>query len=250
MQAPKIDQRSFEKLSQAFSKGLNHHLPGYEEAILQDGNLAALQVIHGRFMSILQHRLNLTLDKNFLSFLEMLGINPAPQQAAKAPLVFTLAEGTQNSLLVPQGMQIEAEESPDEEDIIFETLTPLSLVPFHLIQAFSHAPNQLSFQNHKALLEGVLVRHGRIARRSRPGPPPARRRRPDVMKPVWMTFFLLPVSIFAARARTAASADFASLFGYDTLISIVYCIFFRTGPRRNSVFRAIDRASMVKQGFR
>jgi hypothetical protein len=82
----------------------------------------ALIRIFGRFMELLVDRLNRVPEKNFLAFLNLIGADVQPPQAARAPLTFVLAEGSPVDGLVPAGTQAAAPPAEGEEEgVIFET---------------------------------------------------------------------------------------------------------------------------------
>lgn len=73
-------------------------------------------------------------ERNFLSFLEIVGARPRPPQAARAPLTFTLADGTPNGALVPARTRVAAD---GDDSVAFETTAPLyaSAVPLRAVFA-------------------------------------------------------------------------------------------------------------------
>lgn len=73
-------------------------------------------------------RLNQVPDKNFVAFLNMMGIKLRPAQSAKAVVTFNLAEGTQEHVTVPNGTLL-AGEGTDGEEVTFETQSDLRLTP-------------------------------------------------------------------------------------------------------------------------
>ena len=61
---------------------------------------AALIQVFARFSEIVINRLNKAPEKNFLAFLDLLGVSPLPMEAARVPLTFFLAPGSANHALV------------------------------------------------------------------------------------------------------------------------------------------------------
>ena len=53
-------------------------------------------------------RLNQAPQKNFIAFLDMLGIKRLPAQPSRAPLTFLLAKGMEKDILIPQRAQVAA----------------------------------------------------------------------------------------------------------------------------------------------
>jgi predicted phage baseplate assembly protein len=105
------------------------------------GVSAALIGIFGRFAEIIIQRLNQVPDKNFLAFLNLLGVSLLPPQPARVPLTFSLAAGSTTDALVPVGTQVAAPPAAGEKDpVIFETERELSVTPARLVSAFVRVP--------------------------------------------------------------------------------------------------------------
>ena len=77
----------------------------------ENGPDAALVGIVSRYLETLAQRLNLAPEKNRLAFLDRLGIEPIPAQAARAVLVFRLAEQAADATL-PAGSRAAAPAPP------------------------------------------------------------------------------------------------------------------------------------------
>lgn len=93
----------------------------------------ALIRIFGNMVTTVGDRLNQVPEKNFLSFLDLIGAQLKPPQAARVALTFSLAEGTQKDAFVPEGTSVAAPPSEDQsEEIIFETDRPLVVTPAQL----------------------------------------------------------------------------------------------------------------------
>jgi hypothetical protein len=94
---------------------------------------AALVGIFARFGEIVIQRLNRAPDKNFLAFLDLLGVASNPPQPARVPLTFTLAAGTTVDAVVPAGTQAAAPAAEgDKGPVIFETERELTVVAAQL----------------------------------------------------------------------------------------------------------------------
>jgi hypothetical protein len=119
----------------------------------EDGPDAALVGIVSRYLETLLQRLNLAPDKNRLTFLDLLGIEPVPAQAARATLVFQLA-GQAADLTLPAGSHVAAPAPPGgtgaTEAIVFETERAAGLAGARLRQVVSLWPGRDQFIDHSA----------------------------------------------------------------------------------------------------
>lgn len=127
--APKVDERSGRQIARQVY-GL---LPVYVEnwPAPEDAGELSDALIHAfaRFAEIIIDRLNKTPAKNFLAFLDLLGVSPLPLQAARAPITFYLPPGNSGHAVVPAGTQVAAPPPKGEQKpIIFETEKELVVV--------------------------------------------------------------------------------------------------------------------------
>jgi predicted phage baseplate assembly protein len=71
-------------------------------------------------------------DKNYLAFLNLLGVTRFPPGAAKAPVTFWLSAPQDHTVVVPEGAEIAAQRNGDEDVIVFSTLDDLRIVSTEL----------------------------------------------------------------------------------------------------------------------
>jgi hypothetical protein len=84
----------------------------------------ALIRIVGRYWEIAAERLNQALDKHFLAYLDLIGVDPVAPTAATVPITFTPVPQAPGGAVVPQGTQVAA---GGETPAVFETIRPLTL---------------------------------------------------------------------------------------------------------------------------
>ncbi len=105
-----------------------------------DAGLALIKIF-GRMASQISDRLNQSLNKNFLAFLNQIGTKVQPPRSARVPLTFYLATGS-TSALVPAGTQVAAPPQAGEEDeVIFETEKDLTMTSVQLQAVFVSEPD-------------------------------------------------------------------------------------------------------------
>src|SRR3954465_2413784 len=119
-QAPKIDPRTAPDIARQVRSLLEEYTGAKFDA--EKGAAAALINIFARYSELIVERLNRVPEKNFLAFLDLLGASPLPPQPARAPLTFTLSEGSAVDTVVPAGTQVAAAPAEGETGpAIFET---------------------------------------------------------------------------------------------------------------------------------
>lgn len=97
----------------------------------------ALVMSFAQMMEGIVKRFNRVPDKNFIAFLNMLGIEQLPAQPARAPVTFRLVNGAVSPVMVKALTQISAESDYDNEPVVFETENNIMITPANLAAAFN-----------------------------------------------------------------------------------------------------------------
>ena len=156
---PKIDKRSFQALlrqAQALAPFYTPVIPEQPGRIPEQPGWIpgqpgepgqALLNIYLHLQEQVLGRLNRAPDKNFVAFLDMMGFKLLPAQSAQAAVTFTLANGTTEHVLVPQGTLLSGQAAGGEA--IFQTQQDLLVTPAILQQVFSYDASRDSIHEHK-----------------------------------------------------------------------------------------------------
>lgn len=89
---------------------------------------------------IIVYKLNKVPEKNYVRFLDMMGVKLNPAQSARARLTFRLSAAfplsatDETRAIVPQGLEIATQEGPNSPAIIFTTDETLAIVPPHVTE--------------------------------------------------------------------------------------------------------------------
>jgi hypothetical protein len=92
-----------------------------------DPSVEALIQVFARYWEIVSGRLNQALDKNFLAYLNYLGVSPISPTSAVVPLTFTAVEGAPTGVIVPTRAQVAAAAPDGGEPVVFETVRSLAI---------------------------------------------------------------------------------------------------------------------------
>ena len=145
--APKIDPRNANDVAQQLEELLKVYAPAWSG--VPKGVSAALIGVSARFAEVLIQRLNQVPQKNFLSFLQLLGAALLPPLPARAPVTFLLAKGSLVDAVVPVGTQVAAPPSPGENDpVIYETENELVATSAELALAFARDPEEDTYADY------------------------------------------------------------------------------------------------------
>lgn len=126
--------------------------PGYVPEWKPGSNDAgyALSLIAAKFAQAVVQRLNQAPDKNKLAFLDMLGEQPSPARAARAPIVFQLSSGVASGS-APAGTEVAAPPPPgSNQQVVFETESDVGISAGKLKQVFSLWPGRDQYIDHSA----------------------------------------------------------------------------------------------------
>lgn len=138
--APKIDKRSFQELLRQMQSMAPFYTPEWNPAIDKDPGQALMKIYLHMLEQVIT-RLNQVPDKNFIKFLDWLGIKMLPAQSASAPITFKLAEGTKEPVTVPKGTLVMGE-GTDGNEVTFETEADLRVTPSVLKEIYSFDAEQ------------------------------------------------------------------------------------------------------------
>jgi len=158
--APLVDERDQLK---ALSE-LHRAVPGYtpEWSPAAHSKASAVMQVFARYIQSLIDGLNQVPERSLLAFLDMMGTRLLPAQAARAPLVFTLIEGSPVDVTLPANSQVAAAPRPiapsalqpnadpsvQAETIIFATTKTVTLSRGRLEALYSIQPGSDEYADH------------------------------------------------------------------------------------------------------
>ncbi|HEV7395170.1 MAG TPA: putative baseplate assembly protein [Pyrinomonadaceae bacterium] len=137
----KLDDRTFEDLVAEAKRRIPGYTPEWTDLNETDPGITLVQLF-AWLSEMIIWRLNRVPEKNFIKFLELIGIEPAPPAAATAELTFKLtAKNLAEAKLIDQGTQVALTEQVDGKAVVFETDDNLYAVSAELkdVQSFDGA---------------------------------------------------------------------------------------------------------------
>ncbi len=115
------------------------YCPEWTEYNLSDPGITLIELF-AWMTEMIVYRLNKVPEKNYVKFLEMIGIELQPASSARADLTFRLSApfplrpGDQTTAMVPQGLEVATNASPDSPEVVFTTVNPLVIIGPELTQ--------------------------------------------------------------------------------------------------------------------
>jgi Baseplate J-like protein len=151
-QAPRIDPRTFDAILEEARRLAPAYTPEWA-AREESGAGAALLKIFAKLLEGIIRRLNDVPLKNFIAFLEMVGIKLLPALPARAPLSFHLSTGAKEAVVIAARSQAAASPPGEAEPVVFETERTILATPAKLRAVFSLVPASDEVLDHTTQLQ-------------------------------------------------------------------------------------------------
>ena len=130
---PNLDDLRFQSdIVDEARKRIVNYCPEWTDYNVSDPGITLIELF-AWMTELLAYRLNRVPDKNYIKFLEMLGLQRMPASSARTELTLWLSAplpmqpGSQQTVSVTQGFEVRSEQA--DENVIFTTTTPLEIVP-------------------------------------------------------------------------------------------------------------------------
>ncbi len=149
---PNLDDRSWEALVQEAISLVPKYCPEWTNHNPSDPGITLIELF-AWLMEMTIYRLNKVTDKNFLAFLDLMGIDLQPPQPSRVLLTFSLVPGAKNFQVVPNGTSVATDYKGDEAPIVFETVKDLLVLPNQLARCYT--------QFHEIYADNTPYIHGR-----------------------------------------------------------------------------------------
>ncbi|NJN81885.1 MAG: putative baseplate assembly protein [Caldilineaceae bacterium] len=137
---PNLDDLRFQRdLVDEARLRIIRYCPEWTEYNVSDPGITLIELFAWMTEQIV-YRLNRVPEKNYIRFLDMVGVQLLPSSSAHAELTFRLSipfpirPEDETVALVPQGIEVATLTAPDSEEVIFTTDRPLIVVPPKLSQ--------------------------------------------------------------------------------------------------------------------
>jgi Baseplate J-like protein len=134
--SPKLDDRTFNDIVDEAISMIPRYAPEWTNHNPSDPGITLIELA-AWMTDMMLHRLNQVPEKNYVAFLNLLGIKLRPPRAAKAFLQFALVEGATKQR-VPRGTQVSTPQATEEETVTFETARDLIVTNILPDRCFSY----------------------------------------------------------------------------------------------------------------
>ena len=134
--SPKLDDRTFKDIVDEAVSLIPRYAPEWTNHNPADPGITLIELA-AWMTDLLIYRLNQVPEKNYVAFLNLLGIKLRAPRAAKALLQFKLVDGVAKQR-VPRGTQVSTPQAGDDSTVTFETARDLVVTSVALDRCFAY----------------------------------------------------------------------------------------------------------------
>ncbi|BCJ56019.1 putative baseplate assembly protein [Actinoplanes sp. NBRC 14428] len=135
--APHLDDRRFQQFVDEAKRFIQQRTPEWSDHNVSDPGVTLIEAF-AHMMDQLIYRLNRVPEKNYLAFLDLIGVKLFPPAAARGDVTFWLSGPQEDPVVVPAGTEVSTERSTADEGVVFTTVADLPIVPSHLTRLRRH----------------------------------------------------------------------------------------------------------------
>ena len=129
--SPNLDDRRFQDLVDDAKRLVQQRCPDWTDHNVSDPGVTMIELFAGMVDQLL-YRLNRVPDRNYVKFLELIGVRLLPPTAAEADVTFWLSAPQQAELGIPVGTEVATMRTEAEEAISFSVVDDLRIIPCRL----------------------------------------------------------------------------------------------------------------------
>ncbi|APU16173.1 putative baseplate assembly protein [Actinoalloteichus fjordicus] len=126
--APNLDDRGFQQLVDEAKRYVQQRCPEWTDHNVSDPGVTLIETF-AHMVDQLVYRLNRVPEKNYLAFLDLLGITLFPPAAARAEITFWLSAPQPDVVALRAGTEVATVRTETEEAMLFATVADLAIVP-------------------------------------------------------------------------------------------------------------------------
>ncbi len=134
--SPKLDDRSFRDIVDEALSLIPRYCPEWTNHNPSDPGVTLIELA-AWMTDLILYRLNQVPEKNYVAFLNLLGIKLRAPRAARALLQFRLVEGA-NQQRIATGTQVATPQSTEDEPVVFETARSVTVTSVAFDRCFSY----------------------------------------------------------------------------------------------------------------
>jgi predicted phage baseplate assembly protein len=141
----KLDERTFQDLVDEAKLRIPRYTPEWTNHNVSDPGVTLIELF-AYMVEHLLYQINRVPEKNYRTFLDMIGVKLSPPNAAKGEVAFRLSTYLPNPLLIPKGTEVATVRTEEQTARIYTTDQELVITP-PLLKYILTTPNSQTFTN-------------------------------------------------------------------------------------------------------
>jgi predicted phage baseplate assembly protein len=133
---PTLDDRHFQDIVDQAKLLIPHYCPEWTDHNVSDPGVTLIELF-AWMTDMLLYRVNQVPDKNYIKFLQMIGVQLEEPRAATAPITFYLSAAQPADVVIPADTEVGTVRTETSPSIIFTTEKDLTIRPPKLIDTFT-----------------------------------------------------------------------------------------------------------------
>ena len=148
--SPKLDDRTYKDIVDEAMRLIPRYAPEWTNHNPSDPGITLIELT-AWMTELILYRLNRVPEKNYLAFLDLIGVKLRSPQPAHSLLTFSLVDGAERQN-IREGTQIATPQAADEDTVVFETGRDLVVTGVKLDRCFSYFDE--SYADNSPFLDG------------------------------------------------------------------------------------------------
>lgn len=149
---PNLDDRRFQDLVDDAKRLVQQKCPEWTDHNVSDPGVTLIEAF-AWMTDLILYRLNRVPERNYIKFLELIGVRLFPPTAARAAITFWLAGPQPSTLHIRPGTQVATLRTETDEAIAFTTVGDLPIVPCSLLRIASTLAGEKEVRDHTDALD-------------------------------------------------------------------------------------------------
>src|SRR4030043_23427 len=125
--APILDDRKFQDIVSEARSLIPRYCPEWTDHNLSDPGITFIELFAWMIDTLL-YRVNRVPEKNYIKFLDLIGIKLLPAHPARADVTFRLSASQKASVTIPRGTEVATVRTETQEAITFTTDRELTVI--------------------------------------------------------------------------------------------------------------------------
>ncbi|MDH6113647.1 putative phage baseplate assembly protein [Kitasatospora sp. MAP12-15] len=154
--APNLDDRRFQQLVDEAKRFVQQRCPEWSDHNVSDPGVTLIEAF-AHMTDQLLYRLNRVPEKNYLAFLDLIGVKLFPASAARTGVTFWLSSPQATELRLREGTEVATAGAGQKDRVVFATTSELAIVPCEFTALLTQSAGGRPADRTEELLDGQAV---------------------------------------------------------------------------------------------